>query len=78
MKVLLIEDEKKVSSLVRKGLQAQGSVVDVSRFMLRSATERMPWTALRARGRGAATAPLSPWYATATSQGTAKEGVSQG
>jgi DNA-binding response OmpR family regulator len=30
MKVLLIEDEKKIASFVRKGLEAQGFVVDVS------------------------------------------------
>jgi two-component system, OmpR family, response regulator len=30
MKVLLVEDEKKIASFVRKGLEAQGFVVDVS------------------------------------------------
>jgi two-component system OmpR family response regulator len=30
MKILLIEDEKKVASFIRKGLEAQGFVVDVS------------------------------------------------
>ena len=29
MKVLVIEDDKKIASLIRKGLQAQGFVVDV-------------------------------------------------
>ncbi len=30
MKVLLVEDEKKVASFIRKGLEAQGFVVDIS------------------------------------------------
>lgn len=30
MKVLVIEDERKIASFVRKGLEAQGFVVDVS------------------------------------------------
>jgi DNA-binding response OmpR family regulator len=30
MKILLIEDEKKVASFIRKGLEAQGFVIDVS------------------------------------------------
>ncbi len=30
MKILLIEDEKKIASFIRKGLEAQGFVVDVS------------------------------------------------
>ena len=30
MKVLVIEDEKKIASFVRKGLEAQGFVVEVS------------------------------------------------
>jgi DNA-binding response OmpR family regulator len=30
MKILVIEDEKKIASLIRKGLEAQGFVVDVS------------------------------------------------
>lgn len=30
MKVLIIEDEKTIASFVRKGLEAQGFVVDVS------------------------------------------------
>ena len=29
VKVLVIEDEKKIASLIRKGLEAQGFVVDV-------------------------------------------------
>jgi DNA-binding response OmpR family regulator len=30
MKVLIVEDEKKIASFIRKGLEAQGFVVEVS------------------------------------------------